>query len=210
MNCVIIIIKNYKALITGHENGIVDVFVKKRPFSHFSSNSISFQQQYGALDCVLRRNKQIQQIAAVSGDCSCLSMEYLCRILNASMADRIIAMNPKMTSYSDWTTNQKPPTSQNLDKPLIGLVLSDSDSRNKNKLYRGPQADQIGAKRFKSIWGGKTEERRFKDGQICVAVHFEESNDPIQDAVKYLFDLHGKVDIDYCGEIISHGFQSYL
>ena len=61
--------------------------------------------------------------------------------------------------------------------------------------------------RFKSIWGGKTEERRFKDGQICVAVHFEESNDPIQDAVKYLFDLHGKVDIDYCGEIISQGFQ---
>ena len=50
-------------------------------------------------------------------------------------------------------------------------------------------------------------ERRFKDGQICVAVHFEESNDPIQDAVKYLFDLHGKVDIDYCGEIISQGFQ---
>ena len=96
---------------------------------------------------MLRRNKQIQQIAAVSGDCSCLSMEYLCRILNASMADRIIAMNPKMTSYFDWTTDQKPPTSQNLDKPLIGLVLSDSDSRNKNKLYRGPQADQIGAKR---------------------------------------------------------------
>ena len=32
-------------------------------------------------------------------------------------------------------------------------------------------------------------------------------NDPIQDAVKYLFDLQGKVDIDYCGEIISQGFQ---
>ena len=126
------------------------------------------------------------------------------------MSDRIIAMNPKMTSYSDWSPHQKPPTSKNLHKPLIGLVLSDSDSRNKNKLYRGPQADQIGAKRFKSIWGGKTEERRFKDGQICVAVHFEESNDPIQDAVKYLFDLHGKVNIDYCGEIISQEFQILL
>ena len=77
------------------------------------------------------------------------------------------------------------------------MVLSDAFGANHAATIRGPVADQPQARQFKSIWGGKTDERRFQDGAICVAAHFDGA-DPIAAASEYLIKLHGSITAVKC------------
>ena len=59
---------------------LVSMLVERRPFALMASYTLSLPID-GALDCVLKRNKQFEQVAGTSGDCAMLSLDYLCLIL---------------------------------------------------------------------------------------------------------------------------------
>ena len=149
---------------------------------------------------MLERSRQFTQIAAVSGDCAPLALEYLGKVLRTALKDRLIAINPQTVKFEPWSTNQSPPVCSDVKNTSIGLVLTEVDSTNQSPVIRGPAADSPSAKNFRGIWGGKAEERRFKDGSIAVAAFFDGS-DPTGDAVKHLVKLHGEVkNVKYFGE----------
>ena len=78
------------------------------------------------------------------------------------MKDRIVAINPRLPRFTAWSISAKPPSSSQINTPTIGVILSDAHGKNNSATFRGPVADQPQAKQFKSIWGSKTEERRFQ------------------------------------------------
>ena len=67
-------------LKSDQSRALVDMLVTRRPFELTCSYSITLPND-GALDCVLKRNKQFEQVAGTSGDCALLSLDYLCLIL---------------------------------------------------------------------------------------------------------------------------------
>ena len=84
------------------------------------------------------------------------------------MKDRIVAINPRLPRFDSWSIASKAPTSSQINPVSIGLVLSDGYGKNSAKTFRGPVADQPQAKQFRSIWGRKTEERRFQGKMFCL------------------------------------------
>ena len=63
---------------------LVNMLVERRPFALMASYTLSLPSD-GALDCVLKRNKQFEQVAGTSGDCALLSLDYLCLILKVKI-----------------------------------------------------------------------------------------------------------------------------
>ena len=127
------------------------------------------------MKCVLERSRQFTEIAAVSGDCAPIALEYLGKVLRTALKDRLVAINPRMVHFDKWSFNQSPPICSDVKNTSIGLVLTEVDSTNQSPVIRGPAADAPSAKNFLGIWGAKAEERRFKDGSIAVAAFFEGS-----------------------------------
>ena len=192
--------RDVETLSSDMSNGLIAIVIKKRSFASFIDHHVIFPAD-GELKCVLQRSRQFTDIAAVSGDTAPVAIEYLGKVLRTALKDRITAISPRMTKFDTWTANQAPPTCESVKTGGIGIVLSRMESTNNSKTFRGVAADSPKAANFRTIWGAKSEERRFKDGSICVAAHFE-SDDPTRDAVEHLVKLHGAVSqVGYFGEL---------
>jgi hypothetical protein len=118
-----------------------------------------------------------------------------------SLKDRVITICPLMPKFKTWKPEESPPTCDEAKNVGLGIGLTKADATNNSPLFRGPAADSPAAKNFRALWGNKCEERRFKDGAICVAAHFE-GNDPTKQAVDFLMGIHGQVSkVQYFGEL---------
>ena len=84
--------KDVNQLKTDQSRALVNMLVIRRPFELMCSYSFSLPKN-GSLDCVLKRNKQFEQVAGTSGDCTLLSLDYLCLILKV----RILFFHVKLS-----------------------------------------------------------------------------------------------------------------
>ena len=130
-----------------------------------------------------------------------IAVEYLGKVVRTALRDRVTIIAPRVTKFETWSTNQLPPKCENVKNVGFGVILTTSDATNNSKIVRGAPADSPKAPQFRALWGDKTEERRFKDGSICVAAHFD-SEDPTRDAIQHLMKFHGEIsNTEYFGEL---------
>ena len=90
--------KDINQLKTDQSRALVNMLVIRRPFELMCSYSFSLPKN-GSLDCVLKRNKQFEQVAGTSGDCTLLSLDYLCLILKVSFLLCNISFKKRMRFY---------------------------------------------------------------------------------------------------------------
>ncbi|CAG5111640.1 Oidioi.mRNA.OKI2018_I69.chr2.g5921.t1.cds [Oikopleura dioica] len=194
--------RDSKILAKDLSNGVISTLVNKRSFLSLS-HAIVLLPDDGSLQCVLKRNRNDTRIAALSGDTATTALEYLILLLKNAVTDRIVAICPKVPEFKPWSTVQQPPKSEEVFGLGFGISLSESETNNLAKVFRGPAADNDSAKRFRSLWGAKADERRFQDGSICVAAHFD-SEDPLEAAVRHLLKFHGQIEkVEYFGRMQS-------
>ena len=96
--------RDFKTLNCDLSNGLIAILVKRRSYLSFVDHHVALESE---LKEVLLRSKKAEQIAAVSGDCAPLAVEYLGRVVRTALKDRVIAVCPLLTKCPARAAGQR-------------------------------------------------------------------------------------------------------
>lgn len=143
-----------------------------------------------------------------------LAISNLFRVLSMALTDRVGCIAVWTSSTSSWSVNSPPPNldlkeevnvdadgHQVVENIMIGMVLDPESSL--RQVEHGPLSnDKEGVHAFTSLWGPRSETRRFQDGSIRECVVFETDASLAQKSVivarmtAFLLLRHFKVNED--------------
>ena len=111
-----------------------------------------------------------------------MAISNLFTILSKGLGNRCKCIAIWTPSSSSWDIDSFNPTIQSIDEIIIGMVLDPETSL--VQVEHGPASNDVElVKQFASLWGDRSEMRRFQDGSIRESVVFETDGSLAQKSV---------------------------
>ncbi|XP_064608729.1 nucleolar protein 6-like [Liolophura sinensis] len=155
-----------KALDDREVDGFESLFMKRVPFLQKFDHVFHISHLDTLKEAVELLNMEDRYLDR-GGNCVSACLSALLELLYKALGQRVHLIQVKSQPAPQWSIDEDAPKCVH-NRLSVGLSLNPEHSS--SVLERGPPADSVQAKEFRSFWCDRSELRRFQDGGICEAV----------------------------------------
>ncbi|XP_014250307.1 nucleolar protein 6 [Cimex lectularius] len=159
-------------------NSFKTLFMNKMNFIEQYDHILSFTNPDVINKTVFKKTSGARQL-----DYSChtlpLFLDLLTNLFLKGLKDRVKTVGINLLSTPKWGMTEKSPAFLIKDVLMLGFQLNSETSL--AIIERGPDASTPESKEFRAFWGNKCELRRFRDSEVCEAVVWGKTGDPLRE-----------------------------